>query len=393
MARQTPRHALKAERPLFTVNFPYTGESPQVLPIQARLGASTELSGRGVVIAFLDSGFYPHPDLRGRILAHVDALTRRVISGERFFHDHQLSWHGQMTSVIACGDGSSSEGRYRGLAHGAQLVLIKVSDFRGNIKEHDILRGLLWLIENHRAYNVRLCSISVGGDFPSDDPDHPLHAAIRALYAENVLTICAAGNGGTQQLLPPASAPEALTVGGVDDGNSIDLARWQLYPHNYGIAYDGMLKPEIVTAARWIAAPILPYSTMAREARWLAPLLSARTPAEAEAILAAGCADLKRGNLPCALDTHGQWAALQARIHKYKLIDARHQHVEGTSVAAAIATSVVAQMLEANPRLSAGAIRALLRATAVILPHWSEAAQGGGILDAHTAVLAARAHA
>ncbi len=375
---------------LFSANFPHADEPPSVLPIQVRLGAHTDFSGRGVVIAFLDSGFYPHPDLRGRILAYVDAAARRVLSGARFFHDHAMSWHGQMTSVIACGDGSTSQGRYRGLAHGAQLVLIKVSDFHNNIKEYDILRGLLWLIEHHREYNIKLCNISVGGDFPCDDPDHPLYAAIRALYDQGVLTICAAGNSGKPQLLPPASAPEALTVGGVDDHNTTDMRCWQLYHHNYGTAYDGTPKPEILTAARWIASPILPYSTMAREARWLAPLLQARTQAEAESLLKAGCADLRLGKLPCALETEAQRHALQARIHKHKLIDAQHQHVDGTSVAAAIATSVVAQMLEASPRLRPSAIRAILRATAVSLPNAPEAAQGGGILDAHTAVLAAR---
>jgi hypothetical protein len=49
-------------------------------------------------------------------------------------------------------------------------------------------------------------------------------------------------------------------------------------------------------------------------------------------------------------------------------------------------------MLEANPRLRAGTIRAILRATAVSFPDVPEAVQGGGILDAHTAVLAALAH-
>ncbi|MBO9309068.1 MAG: S8 family serine peptidase [Chloroflexi bacterium] len=378
--------------PLFTASFPHTGEPPEVLPIQTRLGAHSGFGGRGVVIAFLDSGFYPHPDLRGRIIAHVDAVTRRVISGDKFFHDHEMSWHGQMTSVIACGDGCTSQGKYRGLAHGAQLLLIKVSNFHGHIKEHDILRGLLWLIENHRAYNVRLCSIPIGGDRPSADPDHPLHTAIRILYDENVLTICAAGNSGAAQLLPPASAPEALTVGGVDDRNTTDVTCWRPYHHNYGTAYNGAAKPEILTAARWIASPILPYSSMAREARWLAPLLRVRTLSEAEALLAAGCADLRLGNLPCALETEAQLAALQARIDKYKLIDAHHQHVDGTSVAAAIATSVVAQMLEANPRLRPGAIRAILRATAVPFPGVPEAVQGSGILNARTAVLAALAH-
>lgn len=378
---------------MFTANFPYEGETPHILPLHTRTGASTAFSGRGVVIAFLDSGFYPHPDLRGRILAHVDAMTRRVISGDKFFHDHDLSWHGQMTSVIACGDGATSGGLYRGLAHGAQVVLIKVSDFHNNIKERDILRGLLWLIENHRTYNIRLCNISVGGDFPSDDPDHPLYAAVRALYEEDVLTLCAAGNSGIRQLVPPASAPQALTVGGVDDHNSTDTTRWTPYNHNYGTAYDGSPKPEILTTARWIASPILPYSVMAREARWLAPLLHSQTPAQVAAILTEGCADLSvEGVLPCSAESEADRAVIQARLNKYKLIDSYHQHVDGTSVSVAVATSVVAQMLEANPRLRAGAIRAILRATAVAFPDVPDEVQGGGILNAATAVEAALEH-
>src|SRR5215210_6674053 len=44
-----------------------------VLPTWLRLGAHEHFTGRGVTIAFLDSGFYPHPDLttpESRILAY-----------------------------------------------------------------------------------------------------------------------------------------------------------------------------------------------------------------------------------------------------------------------------------------------------------------------------------
>ena len=46
-----------------------------ILPTPVRLGAAESRSGRGVTIAFLDSGFYAHPDLvrpRDRILRYVD---------------------------------------------------------------------------------------------------------------------------------------------------------------------------------------------------------------------------------------------------------------------------------------------------------------------------------
>jgi hypothetical protein len=46
-----------------------------VLPIPLRLNADPRFRGKGVTIAFIDSGFYPHPDLvrpRNRIREIVD---------------------------------------------------------------------------------------------------------------------------------------------------------------------------------------------------------------------------------------------------------------------------------------------------------------------------------
>ncbi len=50
-----------------------------VLPTWLRLGAHEHITGRGVTIAFLDSGFYPHPDLttpHSRILAYHNVVPR-----------------------------------------------------------------------------------------------------------------------------------------------------------------------------------------------------------------------------------------------------------------------------------------------------------------------------
>src|SRR5918911_4280601 len=54
-------------------------EELKVLPTPMRLDAPGELRGRGVTIAFLDSGFYAHPDLtlpRNRILKYVNVVER-----------------------------------------------------------------------------------------------------------------------------------------------------------------------------------------------------------------------------------------------------------------------------------------------------------------------------
>jgi serine protease AprX len=374
--------------PSFTSNYPFfkSGEAA-LLPTPVRTGAFAQYSGRGVVMAFLDSGFYLHPDLGDRVLLHVDASTNHIVEQRSIGAVNDFSWHGQMTSVIAAGDGRTSGGKYRGIANNSQLVLIRVTSPRGQIKEIDILRGLRWLIDTHRRLNVRVVNVSVGGDFVSDDPEHPLYQAVRKLTDEGVVVLVAAGNRGKDALVPPASAPTAITVGGIDDRNSLDRALWQPYRNDYGKSYDGTSKPEITAPAEWIASPILPGSVMAREAHWLAPLLHEESDNGAfSRLLKKGYRELgfTREQVKKAGDKFHQ--LIQQRIHVHKLIDAHHQHVDGTSVSTAIASSIVAQMLEANPRLTPQQVRTILTATAKPLAHVAPEKQGAGVIDAAAAV-------
>jgi serine protease AprX len=293
-----------------------------------------------------------------------------------------------MTSVIAAGDGSMSGGKYRGIASDAHLVLIKIATPEGFIKERDILRGLQWLIDNHHIYNIRVVNISVGGDHVDYSPDHPIHLAIETLTKEGITVLAAAGNRGEGYLLPPASAPCAITVGGYDDHNTLDRSLWTGYANNYGTVYGERRKPEIAGPAAWLAAPILPDSQIEREARWLAPLMHKNSSDRAlKLILAAGYQDLKLTPLKGKVRvTDELYAELQSRIHKHKLIDEHHQHVDGTSVSVAIVASVVAQMLEANPYLTPLQIRNTLMATATPLPAVASERQGAGVIDAVRAV-------
>jgi serine protease AprX len=376
--------------PVFTPNYPtHQPGAVTLLSTPERTSALPQFTGRGVVMAFIDAGFYPHPDLEGRVLAHVDASTRHVIEQSGNFRGSDLSWHGQMTSVIAAGDGQTSGGKYRGIASGAKLVLVKVSTPKGHIKEADILRGLRWVIDTHRRFNIRIVNISVGGDFVSHDPNHPLHKAIHTLTEAGVTVVVAAGNRNADYLVPPASAADAITVGGIDDCNSLDKSLWRAYHHSYGIGYDGAPKPEILAPAAWLASPIMPGSSVAREANWLAPLLETPSDRHLKKLIRKGHADLGFTEEAVAAPDEHLYSMLQQRIHAHKIIDAHHQHVDGTSVAAPIVSSVIAQMLEANPRLTTQQIRAILTITAAPLPGVPVEKQGGGVLNAPGAVMAA----
>ncbi len=369
--------------------------NPFVLPTPLRTGASAGYTGRGIVIAFIDSGFYPHPDLGNRVLAHVDATTSRIVEGRRYGRPMWYSWHGQMTSVVACGDGSISDGRYAGIASEANLVLVKVSTIHKQIKEPDILRGLQWVLENHNRFNIRIVNLSVGGDTPNNDAEYALYTIIRELASAGVTIVTAGGNSPSLPLVPPNCAPEAITIGGFDDHNSLNTADWTLYTNTFGLAFDGTPKPDVLAPANWIASPILPGTYVMREARWLAQLLNlpANDVAKLRTLLKLGIHDFResfkvtREQLDQA-DLTNVLEAVQARILEHKIIDQYHQYVSGTSVAAAVASSIIAQMLEANPRLTPLNIKAILMQTAKRLPNAPLEQQGAGIIDASEAVAA-----
>ncbi|MCL4875616.1 MAG: S8 family serine peptidase [Anaerolineae bacterium] len=372
----------------FSSNYPqFERGRINLLSTPERLSALTDYTGRGVVMAFIDSGFSMHPDIADRVLLHADASTLHVVETPGVPKLSPLSWHGQMTSVIAAGDGRTSNRRFRGLACDSHLVLVKVSTPEGQIKERDILRGLRWVLDTHRRLKVRIVNLSVGGDFVSNDPAHPIYRAVHKLTEAGVTVITAAGNRGTEELVPPASAPHAITVGGYDDHNTLDQSAWKMFHSSYGTAYDGTRKPDMIAPAAWIASPILPDSEMAEEARWLAPLLNGSSDSALETLLhdAAEIFGLtpRQASHP---ESNRVFHLLQERINKHKLIDAHHQHVDGTSVSTAIVSSVAAQMLEASPNLTPSEIRDILVRTAVPLPHTSHKRQGAGMLNAAEAV-------
>jgi serine protease AprX len=267
------------------------GASPgAILPTPLRLGASEAYRGRGITIAFLDSGFYAHPDLvepENRILAYVDVTKTR-----RRAHDLRApdasSWHGTMTSVVACGNGRLSGGLYRGVASEARLVLVKVGTMR-RITHEDIQRGLEWVVRNRRRYGIRIVNVSCGGDYEASYLDDGLSQAAERASREGILVCAAVGNLGHvpgHPVLPPASAPSALTVGGLDDQNRLAFAAYGMYHSSFGPTVDGLQKPEVIAPGIWVAAPILPGTPTADQAELLSRL-DAASDAEMQTVLAA----------------------------------------------------------------------------------------------------------
>jgi serine protease AprX len=351
------------------------------LPTPLRMRADPRFTGRGVTIAMVDAGFYPHPDLvrpTNRIRAIVgereSASSRHRRAGsnglalvERFGPnevpawpgwdaDDGSLWHGLMTSAAAGGNGFASRGLYRGLAPDADLVLVRARDSAGRITSDSIGRALAWVFDNRDTFDIRVASVSLGGDPTTMLESSEVDEAVARLVDAGVVVVVAAGNDGQRNIVPPATAPAAVTVGGLDDRNVFDGSTRELWHSSYGVTWMGNEKPELVAPSIWVAAPVLPNTDVAREA---AALFSRRA----------------RGDASC-----------EPRIAELKLITPHYQHVEGTSFAAPIVSGIVACMLEANGSLTPHRVRELLTLACRRVHGAPVERQGAGAIDAGSAV-------
>jgi len=338
-------------------------------------------------MAFLDSGFYPHPDLvtpLNRVVAYEDLVERR-----RPLSIHAVEawqWHGTQTSVVAAGSGQLSNGVYRGLAHEAELVLVKVSE-RGRITEENIAKGIQWVIANRERYDIRVLNLSLGGDEDVQCSKSIVDQAAEQAIRSGIVVVAAAGNAGAagRHSIPPANSPSVITVGGYTDHNQLNGNELGLYQSNFGMTADGIVKPEIVAPAMWVAAPILPGTKLYKRAEALSHLAAAvdyQLPA-----LARELKDL--AELPESVanaDATGIRAYVDAALRESKIVAAHYQHVDGTSFAAPIVASVVAQMVQANPTLTPGAIKNILVSTADRIVTEPVIRQGYGVINARRAV-------
>jgi subtilisin family serine protease len=203
--------------------------------------------GSGVKVAVLDTGIdTSHPDFAGKI---VDSQS--FVPGVDSVNDGH--GHGTHVASTVAGTGAAEDGKYKGVAPGAQLVIGKVLDDSGSGQASWIIDGMEWAAHS----GAKVVSMSLG-DAPTDGFD-PMSVAVNLLTVQTgTLFVIAAGNAGpdASTVGAPGAANFALTVAATD--KSDQLADFS----SRGPRIDGALKPDIaapgvdIVAARAKGTPI-----------------------------------------------------------------------------------------------------------------------------------------
>ncbi len=345
----------------------YQQSDYEVIPTPLRLNVVSRYSGKGITIAFLDSGFYPHPDLtmpNNRVLAYVNIPDPdREMDFEK---PSDNSWHGMQTSLSAAGNGYLSNGLYKGIAYNSDVILLQASDREGRIKTEYMIKGLKWVLEHHETYNIRIVNISLGESHEKSYLDNALDQMAEALVQAGIVVVVAVGNDGhsqtANQITPPSSAPSVITVGGFDDKNQLNPHDYGMYHSSYGPTIDGLMKPELIAPGIWVAAPILPETRFYRQAEILSKAAKLDSAA-ARDLLQENFEDLPFDSDDLASDDQTLSQMIQDWIEQQKIVGMHYQHVDGTSFSAPIVCSIIAQMLEANPELSPRRVKQILCST------------------------------
>jgi serine protease AprX len=293
------------------------------------------LDGLGIGVAIVDTGVLDHADmLRIPQLVSVDIVGQGSSSSD-------LNGHGTHVAGIIGGNGVASSDAlsfrtFRGLAPGAHIIGIRALEADGSGYTSDIIAGIDWAIQNRETHNIRVLNLSLGHPVYESYTTDPLCQAVRAATEAGIVVVVAAGNdggigSGYGTITSPANEPSVITVGAMDDTNTVgiedDVLAW--YSSKGPTLIDYVAKPDLVAPGTWI--------------------VSMRSP---ESYLDTNYHDLTL--------TFGDYKDDPANA----LLSGDYYSLAGTSMAAPMVAATVALMLQKEPALNPASVKVRLMKSA-----------------------------
>lgn len=176
--------------------------------------------GRGVTVAVLDTGVQPdHPDLYGVLVPGWNVVDSSSNTSDG--HGHGTSVVGLLAARINNGQGVA------GMASGARIMPIRVTQADGNARTSDIALG----IQRAAEQGARVINISFEGVMGSA----AIRAAAQSFYRQGGLVVVAAGNRGVEDTY--AAQPGMVVVGALDERDS--RPAWASYGAHLALAAPG----------------------------------------------------------------------------------------------------------------------------------------------------------
>jgi serine protease AprX len=304
----------------------------------------SDLKGAGVTVAVVDSGVAPHPEIQ-TLVAAVD-FTSGVEALLPPESTSDPNGHGTHVAGIIVGDGSRSyEGRFAGVAPQASLVSIRVLDALGHGSASGMLAGLDWILANKDQYGIRVVNLSLGHPVYEPAVVDPLVQAVERLWDAGLVVVCSAGNSGRDghgTISSPCNSRKVISVGAVNDRSTPESTDDTVatFSSRGPTRLDLVAKPDLMAPGNRIVSTRSAGSyldTMFPERR------VAGDPAQPEVL--------------------------------------EHVEMSGTSMAAPVVAGAAVLMLQQDPALNPGTVKARLMRSARKAGVGDPFATGAGLLD------------
>ncbi|MFY9588810.1 MAG: S8 family serine peptidase [Actinomycetota bacterium] len=305
------------------------------------------ITGQGVDVALIDSGFLPVNGLSapGKVVLGPDLSFESQADNLRYLDTFGHGTH--MAGIIAGRDDGLTSNQYTshdnftGVAPDARIVSIKVATSTGATDVSQVLAAIDWVVQhrNDSGMNIRVLNLSFGTDGIQDYTLDPLTYAAEVAWRKGIVVVVAAGNSGygTAKLNNPAYDPYVIAVG-ADDTRGTPTTDDDVVPA-WSSRGDGTRNPDVVAPGKSVA--------------------SLRAP----------------GSFVDANHPEGR-------------INSRLFRGSGTSQAAAAVSGAAALLISQRPNLAPDQVKKLLTSTAVPLPAADAVAQGAGLIQLKNAAAA-----
>lgn len=150
-------------------------------------------NGSGVKIAVLDSGLdTTHPDIPEPIIGEDYSLYPAIDKDIA----NRVTGHGTHVAASALGRGVLSNGKYKGIAYGADLIFLKIGDDDDAATTFFVMAAA---IKAAADYGADVINASYGGFDPYKDGSDEICQAVDEARSRGVLVFSASGNEGDKK--------------------------------------------------------------------------------------------------------------------------------------------------------------------------------------------------
>jgi serine protease AprX len=331
-------------------------------------------TGNGVGVAVLDSGMNVDDNLGAtpnKTIVFTNDFTDEAYSSKgKKSNSFGLDWygHGQhIAGIIASSGKASSCGdcfkSMIGIAPGAKLINLKVLDANGEGSDSQVIAAIDQAITLKDTYNIRVMNMSLGRPVVDSYVDDPLCQAVEAAWKAGITIVVAAGNEGRDNsannqgygtILAPGNDPYVITVGSMKTmlTNERDDDLIASYSSKGPSAVDHIVKPDIVAPGNLIVSLLAQHGrlplTNPLNAVTSASIQGGNTPA----------------NPPVGQNVPDDIKKQPPTVNFGPGYSQNYYTLSGTSMAAAVVSGAVADLIQAHPNLTPDQVKILLMQTA-----------------------------